>query len=168
MSIISNKWSAFTLRVAIKADAQKIYDAWTTQAGLESWFLRKAEFSTPDGMKREKTSRVENGDVYEWLWFGYGDDTVERREVVEVNGKNLLRFIFSGGCTVTIVIKHEQGETLVELKQENIPLDEDPKMNLCLNCSAGWTFYMTNLKSILEGGIDLRNKNEKIVSVINA
>jgi uncharacterized protein YndB with AHSA1/START domain len=168
MSIISNKWSAFTLRVTIKADQQKIYDAWATQAGLESWFLRKAEFKNPQGKVRDRNSHAEKGDVYEWLWHGYGDDVVERREVVEANGKSLLRFLFSGGCLVTIVVKHEQGETIAELKQENIPLDEDPAHNLCLNCSAGWTFYMSNLKSILEGGIDLRNKNDKIKSVINA
>ncbi len=168
MSILSHKWSSFTLRVAIKADPQRIYDAWATQAGLERWFLRKAEFTNSDGTKRERSAHVQKGDVFEWLWFGYGDDTVERREVLEANGHNLFRFIFSGGCTVTIIIKHELGETLVELKQENIPLDEDPKMNLCLGCSNGWTFYMANLKSILEGGIDLRNKNDKIASVINA
>lgn len=168
MSIISNKWSAFTLRVTIKADPQKIYDAWATQAGLESWFLRKAEFTIPESTKRERNAYVQKGDVYEWLWYGYGDDTVERRVVLEANGHNLIRFIFSGGCTVTVVIKHEQGEVLTELKQENIPLEDDPKMNLCLNCSTGWTFYLANLKSVLEGGIDLRNKNNKILSVINA
>ncbi len=168
MSIISNKWSSFTLRVTIKFDPQRIYDAWATQAGLESWFLRKAEFTKLDGTKRDRSSQIQQGDIYEWLWFGYGDDIVERREVLDANGKNLLRFIFSGGCTVTVVVKHDHGETIAELKQENIPLDEDPKMNLCLNCSAGWTFYMTNLKSILEGGIDLRNKNAQVISVINA
>ena len=168
MSIITTKWSSFTLRVTIKADPQRIYDAWATQAGLESWFLRKAEFTKPDGKLRDRNSQVEKGDGYEWLWFGYSDDIVERREVVEANGKNLFRFVFSGGCLVTLIVKHEHGETIAELKQENIPLDDDPKMNLCLNCSAGWTFYMANLKSVLEGGIDLRNKNEMIVSVINS
>jgi uncharacterized protein YndB with AHSA1/START domain len=168
MSILSNKWSSFTLRIPINADPKRIYDAWATQAGLESWFLRKAVFTKPDGATREQNSQVQKEDTFEWLWFGYADDVVERREVVEANGKNLFRFIFSGGCTVTVVIKHEQSETLVELKQENIPLDEDPKMNLCLGCSNGWTFYLANLKSILEGGIDLRNKNEKLASVINA
>lgn len=168
MSILTNKWSSFTLRVAIKAEPQQVFDAWATQAGLERWFLRKAEFKTPDGSVRERNAHVQKGDVYEWLWFGYDDNTVERREVIEANGKNLFRFIFSGDCIVTVVIKHEHGATLVELKQENIPLDEDPKMNLCLGCSNGWTFYMANLKSILEGGIDLRNKDERIQSVINA
>ncbi|MFZ2905432.1 MAG: SRPBCC domain-containing protein, partial [Cyclobacteriaceae bacterium] len=159
---------SFALRITIKADPQRIYDAWATQQGLESWFLRKAEFTMPDGNIRDRSSHVDKGDAYEWLWFGYGDDTMERREVLEANGKNLLRFVFTGGCLVTVFIKHEHGETIAELKQENIPLEDDPKMNLCLNCSAGWTFYLTNLKSILEGGIDLRNKNDKILNVVNA
>ncbi len=37
-----------------------------------------------------------------------------------------------------------------------------------IECGKGWTFYMTNLKSILEGGIDLRNKIESVKNVINA
>lgn len=31
----------------------------------------------------------------------------------------------------------------------------------------GWTFYLTNLKSILEGGFNLRNKNNKLGDVVN-
>lgn len=37
-----------------------------------------------------------------------------------------------------------------------------------IECRKGWTFYMTNLKSILENGPDLRNKNIHIREVINA
>jgi hypothetical protein len=40
--------------------------------------------------------------------------------------------------------------------------------NYHLGCKTGWTFYLANLKSLMEGGIDLRNKNEKIQRVINA
>lgn len=168
MSIISEKWSTFTLRIPIKADVQKVYDRWTTREGLESWFLRKAEFTRPDGVVRHAKSSVKKDDRFEWLWHGYGDEDVERREVLEANGKDLFQFVFSGGCIVTISIYKEQSQTICELKQENIPLDEDPKRNLCLNCSGGWVFYMTNLKSILEGGLDLRNKDASIRSVVNA
>lgn len=168
MSIISEKWSSFTLRIPIKANVQTIYEHWATRDGLESWFLRKAEFTRPDGIVRHKGSAAKQGDRYEWLWHGYGDDVVEKREVLEANGKDLFQFTFSGGCTVTISIFKELNSTIVELKQENIPLDEEPANNLCLNCSNGWVFYMTNLKSILEGGLDLRNKDVSIKSVVNA
>jgi Activator of Hsp90 ATPase homolog 1-like protein len=168
MTIITSEWSSFTLRVPVSSTVQKIYDCWATQQGLESWFLRKAEFTKPDGSKRIMNEHIQIGDVYEWLWFGYGDDVVERREVIEANGKDRFQFVFSGGCIVTVSIKQESSETICELEQTNIPLDQDPKMNLCLNCSSGWTFYLTNLKSVIEGGLDLRNKNDKLVSVITA
>jgi hypothetical protein len=37
-----------------------------------------------------------------------------------------------------------------------------------IECGLGWTFYLANLKSILEGGLDLRNKNPEIQKMINA
>jgi hypothetical protein len=33
---------------------------------------------------------------------------------------------------------------------------------------SGWSFFMVNLKSILENGYDLRNKNEELKNVITA
>ena len=59
-------------------------------------------------------------------------------------------------------------KTIVELTQDNIPPDDNPATNLHIGCGEGWTFYLANLKSYLEGGIDLRNKNEKIQGVINS
>ena len=32
----------------------------------------------------------------------------------------------------------------------------------------GWIFYLANLKSVLEGGLDLRNKRMEITNVITA
>ena len=134
---------------------------------MESWFLRKAEF-TSHGSVRARNSFVEKGDNYEWMWFGYPDSVVERHKVYEANGKNLVRFGFSGDCIVTVTIKNEQGQNIVELKQENIPVDENPATNLYVGCGEGWTFYLANLKSILQGGIDLRNKDENLQRMINS
>lgn len=97
---------------------------------------------------------------------------VEFGEIVEVNGTDLIKFTFGGASaanmTVSVTIKNEEGEKIVELTQENIPEDEDGKTKYHLGCMEGWTFYLANLKSILEGGIDLRNKNEKLQKVINS
>ena len=45
---------------------------------------------------------------------------------------------------------------------------ETEQQHFYIECGKGWTFYMTNLKSILEGGLDLRNKNINLKQVINA
>jgi len=71
-----------------------------------------------------------------------------------------------GNCAVTI--KKEEGETIVELVQDNIPTDEQGMHYWHLGCKTGWTFYLANMKSLYEGGIDLRNRNEKLQEVINS
>jgi hypothetical protein len=117
---------------------------------------------------RKKTDSIQKGDTYEWMWFGYSDDVVERGKVVKANGKNLFQFVFGRAGIVTVKLKKTMGKTLVELTQEKIPRDETSKVNFHLGCSMGWTFYLANLKSIFEGGLDLRNKNVKLERVINS
>lgn len=161
-------WTRFTKRIPIHAEPQAIYDLWTTQEGLEKWFLRKAEFKSNDRDVRAKNSSIQKGDKFEWFWYGYPNSVVEQNIVTEANGKDFLQFKFSGECLVSVYIKQEEGESLVELTQENIPLDENPATNMYIGCCVGWTFYLANLKSLLEGGIDLRNKNTKLTNVINS
>ncbi|HEV8282951.1 MAG TPA: SRPBCC domain-containing protein [Chitinophagaceae bacterium] len=161
-------WKQFVKRITIKSSAQNIYDAWATQQGLESWFLRLAEFKTPQGVQRKRNEPVQKGDRYKWLWFGYDDTIAEEKEILSANGKDEVQFSFSGGCIVTVTINQEQGETICELKQI-MPMDDEAEQRyFFIECGKGWTFYMTNLKSILEGGIDLRNKNQLIQNLINA
>jgi hypothetical protein len=37
-----------------------------------------------------------------------------------------------------------------------------------MGCLGGWTFYLANLKSYLEGGVDLRNKNLALNNMVNS
>ncbi len=161
-------WKQFTKRITIDAEPKKILNAWSTQQGLESWFLRSAQFKDPGGVLRIKDEPVQKGDRYKWLWFGYSDAIAEEKEILYTNGEDELEFSFSGGCVVKVKIKQESGETICEL-QQTMPMDDEAEQQyFFIECGKGWTFYMTNLKSILEGGIDLRNKNEEIQNVINA
>jgi uncharacterized protein YndB with AHSA1/START domain len=161
-------WKQFTKRITIDAEPQVIFKAWSTRHGLESWFLRLAEFKKSDGTMRNQNENVEAGDQYKWLWFGYPDDTAEENKILFSNEKDELEFSFSGGCIVKVKIKQEGGETICELEQ-TMPMDDESEQRyFFIECGKGWTFYMTNLKSILEGGIDLRNKNEQIHNVVNA
>jgi len=161
-------WSKFTQRIPVKADKQKIYDAWATPAGLEHWFLRSAKFKTAEGNAREQNQHVQAGDTYEWNWFGWSDDTSEHGKILEANGKDFFKFIFGKAGIVSVTIKTEENQTIVELVQEEIPTDEKSKVSFHLGCSTGWTFYLANLKSLYEGGLDLRNKNERVKRVVNA
>ena len=109
---------------------------------------------------------VKKGDNYSWWWHGYSDDVVEHGKILEANGKDLFKFKFGGAGNCTIKIYEEEGEHIVELLQDVIPTDEKSKQNWHIGCKTGWTFYMANMKSMLEANVDLRNKNEKIQNVI--
>src|ERR1041385_2738193 len=98
-------WKQFTKRITINAPAKSIYTAWTTQQGLETWFLRLAQFTKPDATIRPRNNAIEKGDKYKWLWYGYDDSTAEEGEILSANGWDQLQFSFSGGCIVTVSVK---------------------------------------------------------------
>lgn len=161
-------WSKFTVKINIKASTKAVYEAWVIPALLEEWFLRQALFRTPYDTVRERTSQIQAGDAYEWLWHGYTDESVEKRKVIEADGHTKIQFEFSGNTLVTVDIGTVLDETIVMLTQENIPDTEEGRVNYHIGCMNGWTFYLTNLKSYLEGGIDLRNRNTAFTGVINS
>ena len=67
---------------------------------------------------------------------------------------------------IKLETSHE--EVLVILTQLDIPTDDKSKKHVRLGCYEGWSFYMVNLKSIYEGGIDLRNMHDALKGVINS
>lgn len=162
------EWSKFKLRVNIKTKPQEAYAAWITSEALESWFLRKAIFTDPQGKVRDKNSVVQAGDSYEWYWHGYPDSILEKGTVLKTNGKDVFSFTFSMGCPVTISIYPESDETIVELVESDLPTDQETILKHFVGDSKGWIFYMVNLKSILEGGLDLRNKKTELTNVITS
>lgn len=164
----THDWSRFMVRIDVKASLEKLYQAWATRGGMEYWFLRLSEYKKADGSLRGNDELVQKGDSYKWMWHGWPDEMVEEGRVLDCNGKDFFKFSFgkAGNCTVRIY--QEQDHTIVELLQDEIPTNEHGMQYWHLGCKTGWTFYLANMKSLFEGGIDLRNKNEKLQNVISA
>lgn len=159
-------WTQFTRRITVDYPARAVYEAWAIPSQIERWFLRSAEYVGFDGTAKNRDREVEAGDSYLWRWHGYLDDVSEAGLVTEANGLDRFAFTFTDNCLVTVDIKDEDGTGVVELTQSRIP--DDPNHNIYVDCSYGWAFYLANLKSVLEGGIDLRNKNVDIKNVVNS
>jgi len=157
-------WTSFTKRIAIKSSLSEIYEAWTVAANLEKWFLERVVFQT-NGNLLENTSAVKSGFQYDWYW--YLDATPMRGEILSANGKDFLQFTFEGSSLVDINLSTLDEYVIVELRHHNIPQDNNSKQHIRLGCSNGWAFYLHNLKSVYEGGIDLRNKDKKLGVMIN-
>ena len=161
-------WKSFTVRINVDAPVDKLYNLWATREGIEHWFLRLGEYKNPAGETRKGNEHAQKGDTYTWRWHGWNDDTTEFGTILDCNGKDFLKFSFgkAGDCSVSI--KSELGYTIVELLQENVPDDDKGKQTWHVGCKTGWAFYLANLKSLCEGGIDLRNKDEQLQNVLNA
>ena len=181
---MNDNWSEFKLRVNIRVPLDKVYPAWATPAGLESWFLRKAAITGgsplrgeardeagPNGQttaQRPANSLAQTGDRYEWYWHGYPESMVEKGTITAANGSNHFAFTFGVDYPVSISLYRECDETIVELVESGLPTDEERLLKRYVGDSKGWIFYLTNLKSILEGGLDLRNHRPELANVITA
>ena len=155
-------WNTFHRRININATRQEIYDAWTKTRGIESWFLRKAELI----LNENSIVQMEDNAEYKWEWYGH-PNYFESGKVVSADGESKLEFTFNG-CLVCVEIFEEMGENICKLTQSGIPACDTMNDNLVVACGQGWTFYMANLKSFLEGGIDLRNQNDHLKNMLNA
>ncbi|MCB0771504.1 MAG: SRPBCC domain-containing protein [Flavobacteriales bacterium] len=159
-------WTRFTVKIAVKADQRTVYDAWTSSAAIERWFLSKAVFRNDAGADLAPTEGVGPGCTYAWNWYGF--DVTEQGRILGANGKDLFRFTFAGACPVEVRLTKEHDHTVVTLTQSEIPEDDASKRSIRLGCHTGWSFFLLNLKSVLEGGLDLRNKNAAFTGVVNA
>lgn len=158
-------WTQFSKRVFISTDLKSVYNAWTKSGELEKWFLSKAIFHSKDDKKILPSENFNPKSVYRWNWFA--QNHFEKGTVNQANGIDYLEFTFAGNCEVQVRLSKEKNQTLVELTQAKIPLDDSSKKNIRLGCAFGWTFYLLNLKSVLEGGLDLRNKDTELIGVVN-
>ncbi|MET3980581.1 uncharacterized protein YndB with AHSA1/START domain [Mucilaginibacter sp. UYP25] len=158
------RWTKFKLCGDFNVDLRSLYLAWSTPAGLEKWFLRKADFFTVPQRLRGNDEQILKEDTYIWYWHGYGNDVMQQGSILEANGQDEIKFTFTGDSVVAVNFSTRNGLTIIELEQTGIPQENDPEKNLLVQCQVAWTFYLANLKSVMEGGKDLRNKRVELQS----
>ena len=116
-------WSKFTLKIFIHKDMATVYEMFSTQRKFEDWFLRKAEFTSADGVIKGANELIATGDTYSWMWHGHPDETNERGVITELNGIDRFRFVFGAAGFVTFQLKAHEADTefimmYVPVKQE--------------------------------------------------
>lgn len=158
-------WTSFTIKIPVKAEIEDLYRAWASSAEIEKWFLSEADYKDADGKTMDKNQLAVTENTYFWRWFLYED--TESGKITGANGKDTFAFTFAGSCVVSIKLTKEHDHTVVTLNQSDIPTDDNSKRNIRLGCHNGWSFYLINLKSVYEGGLDLRNKDNRFKPMLN-
>jgi len=160
MATQTHDWTRFTRKIFIKADSGTVFEAWTKAEKITQWFIAEAQYRRADATKRAADEMIQVGDSYFWRWHQNLDIS---GKILDVIPDKKLRFTFGengdasgGNIIVTVTIHQLDGETLLELEQENMPTTEDAKLGWYLSCNMGWSFFMSNLKARLEHDVDLR------------
>lgn len=149
----SYNWTEFRLYHYYHCTREKLFAAWATAAGLENFFLKRARFTDTAGSNRAAGEAARAGDTYRWEWF---HDYSLSGKVLDVVPDKKFAFTF-GSMTVAVSIAESKDVLLLTLHQTEIPIDsEENKAWSHLNCRSCWAHYLTNLKAVLEHGIDLR------------
>ena len=111
---MATNWTSFTKSITVKTTSEKLYYAFATRAGMESWFLRSCDYKHADGSSLLATDFAKAGDGYTWLWFGYADDTLENGKILQANGSELYEFTFNANGKNDMKLKvsfaKEEGE----------------------------------------------------------
>lgn len=153
-------WTTFSLTFYYNAHITRVFRTWTTAEGLESFFIERCVFSDVMGNPREVTERPEINDAYSWQ---FRQDFAVEGKILDLIDREKLSFSF-GDMLVDIYFRVYGDQTEVQLVQSDIPTTPDGQVFGHLNCRTCWTFFMTNLSSVLDHNHDLRDQNPELVS----
>lgn len=157
-------WDTLSLAIFVDAPLDVVDWHWATEAGITRWFIVDASYRSPGTeAPRAPTDRIQAGDRYVWTW----NNGVEEQGTVEFcESEGHYVFTFGEGTRVDVRLSDQAGRTLVELTQSTEAID-DERYAVYRDCLQGWTFYLANLKSMMEGGIDLRESNPNRTGLVN-
>jgi len=165
-------WTSFHLGIYVLAKPDDVFDLWSTAKGLNRWFLRTAAFAPSDGrptdrrkvaqlppfdtlIQRRDEERCRTKDRYRWEWY-YGGGVTGEEWIIDSRPPTKIAFGFGDRMEVEVMLRKQGRYCEVDLRQYNIPDTAIGRSNLHLGCRVAWAFFLSNLKSVAEKGLDLR------------
>ncbi len=124
----------------------KVFQALTDSKMLVKWFLSKAKIVS------------KKGGSYSFAWIGGYHMTgkvkrFETNKAVSFSWSDKLKSGELAKTTASFKVAKKGHGTLLKLRHTGF---EDPEH--FAECSSRWGYYLTNMKSVLDHGIDLRSK----------
>ncbi len=160
----TEKWKRFVQRIDVNAPLKSVYAAWATSKGLMGWSPMEALLRDKDGKELAPGTSVVPGGSFHFAWH---TGHTEEGTYLEANDVDHLRYTFGKDIVVNVTMEPmEDGSVMVTIEQTQDRTDEE-NLRILLGFKEGWAFYLTNLKSVLEGGLDLRNYTHDIEHRLN-
>lgn len=148
-------WSQFHVHMYYLAPLEEVFRRFATAVGLESFYIARAEHQATDGSPRGRDEVVRPGDTYHW---SYVHDFAHGGTFLEVQANRLVRFTF-GDMTVAVRFRAVEDATEVALHQTGCATEDPERAWQHVNCRSCWVYFLTNLRSVLAGDVDLRDRD---------
>lgn len=158
------KWKRLVMKIDVNASLEALYAAFATAEGAMGWMAMELVLINDQGNELDPGTAASTGDRFLSRWH---TGHTEEGEYLEANGTDHLHYTFGEGIEVRVTLEAmEDGSTMVTLEQTQDRTDEE-NLAIMLGFKEGWAFYLANLKSVLEGGLDLRNYTHDIDHRVN-
>ena len=148
----------FRHSIYLDAALEEVYMFAASAAGICKWFMGTAVYTESDGRELGSNENASRGCSFSWKWLEK-DLEIEGR-VLEAAENKKFSFTFGKSFEVSFMLEDSGGRVLFTLHQKYAAGGEKNDF-AHINCCTCWVFFLTNLKSVIENGIDLR---ETIVS----
>ncbi|MBX2796042.1 MAG: SRPBCC domain-containing protein [Myxococcales bacterium] len=148
-------WTRFRIHLLVDAPVAQLFEAWSTPAGWESFFIEMMQVRDARGHLGERTRTFESGDRYTIRWIHGPAFSGDIREVVP--GR---RVVFTFGEPVEVAVDVwalEDGRSVVRLEQFGMRDGLGPHLVHFANCRVWWGYFLVMLKARLEHELDLRD-----------
>jgi hypothetical protein len=122
---------------------------------MEGFFVEMMAIRNQQGRLLDPDESVLEGCRYVWRW---DSGVLVAGKFFDVLPGHELSFTF-GESKVRIRLHPQQAGTILELCQYDMEDTEQNRMHLFTNCRAAWVYFLTVLKTLLEHGIDGRDRS---------
>lgn len=150
--------------IFLQSQLNEVYYFIASADGICRWFMGKAIYTDPKGNAINTADAALKNDTFYWQWLAKELNINGR--VIEAKENELFSFTFGQSFEVTISLKEQNGRVLLTLHQKYSAGTERNDF-AHINCCTCWVFFLTNLKSVLEHGIDLRETLIDDESLVN-
>lgn len=157
-------WNKFSHGIYLNAPVEKIFVFIATASGIAKWFIGKAKYYYKNSNIRLGNEFACKGDSFLWNWLN--KDLELKGMITESIENKIFQFTFSPLYLVSINLHSEGNKTRLTLTHEYQDSSVRDDFNY-INCCTCWVFFLTNLKSVVEYGIDLRETEVNDEMLIN-
>ena len=111
---------------------------------------------------KDKNETLRPGEKYKFTW---DEGSTSQGEILEVEENESITFTFTK-AKVRVSVKEDDKGILLSLKHYDIQGSMGDKQASQLDCCVGWTYYLTNLRAVIEKGVDSRDKNPECAGTL--